>query len=444
MSCRPFEGPLRQVHFFGSRRCWVKLYRGTISVADKRDDKQADGGLLKKSVYRHLEFAEIVTGKTPSPYKIKLRLQTGERLKFRVPVTSGANKRPEWIAALENHIAYANRCYGIGDGRPVTDSTSTLLTLSQEAKERIRALEESLTSFNVALRNIQPRLLNSNVTQNLQDVTGCTEKAYLILKDFCDAVQQENQRRDDELSIERNRARLAEETLEVITQKYNALLLSVEKRSGKSSSSRTSSSAYFTPDGSLLHFQDALYHDTPEPYHDQPDGANFPSVNDSEQPAADMRPDDVDNVLSKLEAAAQRRVRGDAPPMPRIASFGPMSIAGSSYYHTDAMSNGYLSSNSDLYHDCISVDTRSFVVSNGYAVTSQETPAPPQSESSDLKSFHSANSKSGKSSDVQSFHTANSKSGKSSDVQSFHTANSKSRKSFASDTQSFKSAISER
>lgn len=47
-----------------------------------------------------------------------------------------------------------------------------------------------------------------------------------------------------------------------------------------------------------------------------------------------------------------------------------MSVDGSSYYHSngDLLSNGYATSSSDLFQDCVSVDTRSFVVNNGFAL----------------------------------------------------------------------------
>lgn len=65
-----------------------------------------------------------------------------------------------------------------------------------------------------------------------------------------------------------------------------------------------------------------------------------------------------------------------------------MSIAGSCFYG-DTLSNGYATSDSEMFQDCISVDTRSFVVSNGHAISELPEEDPKNhTESTESKSIH--------------------------------------------------------
>jgi hypothetical protein len=61
---------------------------------------------------------------------------------------------------------------------------------------------------------------------------------------------------------ERDRAQLAEDTLDVTMKKYNALLVCLDRN--QSGQSVSMSSEYFTPEGSLSSFMDATYHSDDE------------------------------------------------------------------------------------------------------------------------------------------------------------------------------------
>ncbi|OQV19094.1 hypothetical protein BV898_06949 [Hypsibius exemplaris] len=383
MSCRDFEGQLLRKKWNGWRKCWILLRRGTLSVHEKRTNLPIEPKtptMKRKAVHHfyHLDLANLTTGKNPSG--IKLRFQSGEVLKFRVPGTSGELYREEWMALFREHINYANRCMGVSSSiLGPAESDSMLVSLAKNSKERMDVLQQSLLAFHTAVRERQARI-DSGVVESLHDVAGAAERAQKSMKEFYDAVLQENLFRAEELAKEQDRAELAEDTLDIVAKKYNTMLINIDR----SQSGRSMSSEYFTPEGSLRGFSEEFHSDEElSLVNHEPETIAFEKDNTALMARANLR-DDIDQVLRGLDAAAKRRQT------PRLASFGPMSIAGSSYEDVSRASR---------FEDCISLDTRSFIISNG-DLSSRGI------DSDVSKSSHYTDARSSFASDAQSFKSA--------------------------------------
>lgn len=71
-------------------------------------------------------------------------------------------------------------------------------------------------------------------------------------------------------------------------------------------------------------------------------------------------------AVGGLDEELKRR-KGNSE-LPRVASFGPMSVAGSSYNDLRSGSSSQRSDR-DKFEDCLSVDTRSFILSDSGATS---------------------------------------------------------------------------
>ncbi|GAV02871.1 hypothetical protein RvY_13383 [Ramazzottius varieornatus] len=424
MVCRTFEGYLYRKSWMGTRKSWVRLHRGTILIYDKQSDLDTDRSetnFTKKSGHHvHLDLAIVKEGKKPN--SIKIRLCNGASLKFKVPLDLRASFRGEWIQALKSHIAYANNCIGVKTAASTGVSDADFLEgLAKEAKERLETLHRSLFTLHNALRDVQPRIEEAGVGHSVQDVVGASERAQKSLREFHDAVLQENRKREEELILERDRAQLAEDALEVVSKKYSALLSKMDRQSGLSS---VASSAYFTPNGSMhrsvsndrslasgsseyftpegsLHAYGEAFHDVANEGDSigPAEGLAFPKNGYTLISARTRVSEDVERILSELDEDMKRR--NGSCNVPRVASFGPMSVAGSSYNDLRSRSSSRRSDR-DQFEDCISVDTRSFILSDSGA----SPPPPPEEYLSDTQTKSNYTDAKSTFSETQSFKSA--------------------------------------